>query len=461
LIFWGQRVDQQLVRIDGWKAIAGHFRRDRTTVMRWARDRDLPVKRVPGGSKGSVYAFAQELDQWLAKTGNLDSDALPALETPPAEQTLPQTVPRLPLWRRPLSLVLGALGLAAIAAVSLPWSPKPRAAMVAALLPADPAVAALYLQARDDWAARTADSLHKAVTGFGAVISRDPRFAPAYTGLADAYLLVREFDAMPDAQAYGQAEAAAKAALAIDPNNAEAHRALGFIAYWWKLDNKAAGAAFQRALSLDPKSAQTRFWYGNVLVDNGEFAAGLEQLDHARLLDPGSFAITADYGWALWSAGARPRAKALLTDLDRTGTASAGPSTYLSYIYFAEKNFPAYLAASARRAARRADPAMQARALAEQAAFARGGSAALLAAMSAAALKDYDSGAAPEASWAALVASQAGDRRQLIELLRRAESRHERWGMRGLAKPIFAQWQTDAALFDRLAARMETLRLQP
>jgi tetratricopeptide (TPR) repeat protein len=446
------------VRIDGWKAIAAHFRRDRTTVMRWARERDLPVKRMPGSSKGSVYAFAQELDQWLAKPGNLDDTIVPAPEAPTSEQA-PRQSP--PLWRRSLALATGALALAAIAAVSLPWSAKPRGTIAAPLLPTDPAVAALYLQARDDWAARTAVSLHKAVAGFGEVISRDPRFAPAYTGLADAYLLVREFDAMPDAKAYGQAEAAAKAALAIDPSNADAHRALGFIAYWWKLDNKAAGAAFQRALRLDPKSAQTHFWYGNVLVDNGEFAAGLDQLDHARLLDPGSFAITADYGWALWSAGEHFRAKALLLALDRTNTTSAGPSTYLSYIYFAEKNFPAYLAASARRAELRADPAMRSRAQTEQVAFARGGSVALLAAMSAAARKDYGSGAAPEASWAALVASQARDRGQLIELLRRAESRHERWGMRGLAKPIFAQWQDDAALSSQIAARMDTLKLQP
>lgn len=53
-------------RIDGWKAIGAYFRRDRTTVFRWARDGGLPVRRVPIDGKGSVFAYAHELDAWLA-----------------------------------------------------------------------------------------------------------------------------------------------------------------------------------------------------------------------------------------------------------------------------------------------------------------------------------------------------------------------------------------------------------
>jgi hypothetical protein len=51
-------------RLDGWKAIADHFQRNERTVMRWRKERGLPVHSVPG-EYGSVYAYAGELDQWL------------------------------------------------------------------------------------------------------------------------------------------------------------------------------------------------------------------------------------------------------------------------------------------------------------------------------------------------------------------------------------------------------------
>ncbi len=64
--------------LDSWKAIAAHLRRDVRTVMRWERDRRMPVHRVPGGGKPGVYALKAELDDWwrtsrsdlLARDGN-------------------------------------------------------------------------------------------------------------------------------------------------------------------------------------------------------------------------------------------------------------------------------------------------------------------------------------------------------------------------------------------------------
>jgi hypothetical protein len=53
-------------RLDGWKAIGNFVGRDRTTAMRWARERGLPVHRVPGGRTGTVYALRSELDSWLS-----------------------------------------------------------------------------------------------------------------------------------------------------------------------------------------------------------------------------------------------------------------------------------------------------------------------------------------------------------------------------------------------------------
>ena len=54
------------MRLDGWKAIANALGRERTTAIRWANERGLPVHRVPGGRTGTVYALQSELTAWMA-----------------------------------------------------------------------------------------------------------------------------------------------------------------------------------------------------------------------------------------------------------------------------------------------------------------------------------------------------------------------------------------------------------
>jgi hypothetical protein len=49
-------------RLDGWKMIAAYLRRDERTARRWAAESGLPVHRIPGSGRGSVYALAEEID---------------------------------------------------------------------------------------------------------------------------------------------------------------------------------------------------------------------------------------------------------------------------------------------------------------------------------------------------------------------------------------------------------------
>lgn len=466
-------------RIEGWKSIAAYFRRDRTTVMRWAQSRGLPVRRLPGGGSSSVYAFAHELDQWLAKAGD-DTvelpDSPPTLADPPVpapepaaanaaaastESLAPVPLPLPPRRGQRLWYAGGGLGLAvlALAAVSLSGQPSTRQARQAVgssnatTFPADPEVAALYVEARANWALRSADGLHKAVDGFGQVVSRDPQFAPGYTGLADAYLLIREFDAMPDATAYARAEAAAKAALAIDPGLADAHRALGFIQYWWHHDTVAAAASFTKALALDPRNAQTHFWFGNCLVDNGESKAGLDHLDKARLLNPESNAIKADHAWALWLSGQRPKARAILEAQAKARPEDVGPHTYLMYVYMIDGDWPGYLREADLRADNRQDPAMQRHSKMLRDTYQRGGAEALIKALMQDAATDRAAGLSESSIRLANWAAATGRRAELVTILADSDRRRQQWGLGSFAPMAVSNMPGDLHLAGLLANR--------
>jgi hypothetical protein len=448
-------------RLNGWKAIAGHFKRDRTTVMRWSQTRALPLYRVPGSGSSSVYAFSHELDEWLAKTEQGDETVkiVERIEAEPIEVTLSADIveeksPALkaapnPPPRRAVIAALASVGVIALGG-GIVWRAysKDKAKDE---LPNDTKLAQIYLQAKSDWAARTPAGLHRAIEGFVAVTARDPRFAPGFSALADAYLLVREFDGTPDALAYPRAEAAAKSALALDQNMSEAHRAMGFINYWWHRHIPAARTAFSRAVVLDNASAQTHFWYGNALVDNGQAQVGLRELDQARLIEPGSKLIQVDYIWAQWSDGQFELAKQKLTQLAAAGD-NASLFTYLAYIGLAQRDWRGYLNANARRGALREDTVLIARAAKEQAAFDRGGETGLLAFMNQSVVTDL-SVASPDTSWAAALAALAGDKTKLLAIATVADRRREVWGFSGFTGPVFARWQSDPQIGPLLKRR--------
>jgi tetratricopeptide (TPR) repeat protein len=434
------------VRVNGWKAIAAHFRRNRSTVMRWAEAGDFPVRRVSGRSSGSVWAYAHELDAWLAKG-------------PPEKDTAQhgqRVEPARPSIRRS-GIILAGLAVLVVAAITTLIVLRPQGSLSppARALPADPAVANIYLQARDDWSGRTPAGLHKSVAEFGEVTSRDPGFAPGYAGLADAYILAREFDGVPDAVAFSKATAAAKAALAIDPNSADANRALGFIDYWGRRDLRAAREHFRQSLRISPNDAQTHFWFGNILMFVGASAEGLRELRSARLLDPGSTAIQTDYAWALWWEGPGDPGLAELEDLAARSPPLATPHRFLTFIFLARGDVAQYLDESETWAALQNNPALTARVAGERDAFRSGGARAVLEAIArqppGARVME---GTATE--WPATAASLAGDRAQLLRVLARGDAAGDHWNSWRRDQARYTKWLGDPVVrdkLDRLGAR--------
>lgn len=434
------------MRLDGWKSIGAHFGRERSTVIRWASDRGMPVHRVPGSGRGSVYALTEELDAWLAA-----SEGETASPAPPEPSPAPRHTPYRKTWRW-----LGLPVLLVIAGVSTFAFGGRDEAPPAAALPADKGTAERYLDARADWAQRTPRSIDRAIAKLQDVVEREPGFAPAYAALADCYVLAREFGSMSDAEAFAKAQAATDTALRIDPRNPAALRVRGFIEYWWLHDGPAAADRFERSLAIAPDLAQTHFWYGNILIDNGDMAAGLAQLDEARLLEPASITIQTDIAWARWSSGQEAEARGTLERLRERNPDLATIRDYLSVLYLAEGDFAGFVRENSEEAVIRGEPGATARAerLARAYEADRDG---FLAILIDEAVREAEAGSGLTLVWPAFIASAGRDRQALLRLLRTAEARNETWGSAGLIRHIRDSWSADRAILTLLDRRTPRL----
>ena len=116
----------------------------------------------------------------------------------------------------------------------------------------DPEAYALYLQAVQLGRQCTAEAFQQSDALYRKVLAIDPRYAPAWDGLASNFVNETSQGLLSNKEGYAQAREAAMKALAIDPDYAPAHARLGYIAMYG--DNDLAGAAehFERALALDP-----------------------------------------------------------------------------------------------------------------------------------------------------------------------------------------------------------------
>src|SRR5205814_1094638 len=155
----------------------------------------------------------------------------------------------------------------------------------------------LYLKGRFFWNKRTGPDLRKAIAYFNQAIAKDPNYALAYAGLADAYVLLPPYGAASASESFPQAEAAAKKALELDDALAEAHTSLGQVLVSYDFDFEGSTREFERAITLNPNYATAHHWYGSgPPLSLGEFDRAIAELKRAQQLDPLSLIINADLG---------------------------------------------------------------------------------------------------------------------------------------------------------------------
>jgi len=217
----------------------------------------------------------------------------------------------------------------------------------------------LYLKGRYEWNQRTPESLYRALEFFNQSIAHDPGYANAYAGLADTYVLLREYSTASDMDVFPRALAAARKAVELDDSLADAHRSLAFAEMYGSWDFADAEKEFRRAIELNPTDPQVRLWYANAFGVKGRFAEALKQIDKAQELDPSSNATLADKGYLLYNAGETQRAIETLKEVEHSVPEFRSPHAYLMEISFNMRDYPSYLEEGEKSALASNDPVLR------------------------------------------------------------------------------------------------------
>jgi serine/threonine protein kinase/tetratricopeptide (TPR) repeat protein len=141
----------------------------------------------------------------------------------------------------------------------------------------------LYLRGRHFWYAR---NMPKAIEAFEAAVAKDPNYALAHAGIADAYCVLAHYGFLPSQQACPRVTAITERAVAIDPTLAEAHCSLGLGHTYFGWDFREAERTFRKALSLKPTLALAHGWLGVLYGFAGRYEAAIAEANQALEDEP-------------------------------------------------------------------------------------------------------------------------------------------------------------------------------
>ena len=159
-----------------------------------------------------------------------------------------------------------------------------------------------FLKARHFWNKRTPDDLRRSVAYFHRAIERDPDYALAWTGLANAYITIGLFGLEPSCEVLPPAKAAAERALSLDESLAAAHTVLAEVQKLHEWDWGASERSYRRAIELDPDYAVAHQWYAQLLSILARHEEARTEIEAARRCDPLSATIAAFASYVAFEA---------------------------------------------------------------------------------------------------------------------------------------------------------------
>ncbi len=168
----------------------------------------------------------------------------------------------------------------------------------------------LYLKGRVQLERRSENGLLRAEGYFKEAIREDPKYALAYTGLADSQTLLAGYYLRPPRNVVPKGKEAIRKALEIDPDLGEARASRGLMLYIYDWEFDEAGTQFERALKLSPNYATAHHWYGLYFLAVGRLDEALDILRAAEELDPHSEIILTQTAFPLAFQGRFEEAEA-------------------------------------------------------------------------------------------------------------------------------------------------------
>jgi Tfp pilus assembly protein PilF len=168
---------------------------------------------------------------------------------------------------------------------------------------ADPAAQDLYIRGRYLLDRQTESAIRQSIECFQKSMARDPHFAAAFAGLSDAQNLLVQYGYAAPHDGMDEARRAARQALALDPDLAEAHVSLAAILEAYDWDFQSAEREYRRAIQLNPELPAAHLWYGMFLRDQNRLTEAIPELRRAEQLEPLSVLTSLNLAYTFRMAG--------------------------------------------------------------------------------------------------------------------------------------------------------------
>jgi TolB-like protein/DNA-binding winged helix-turn-helix (wHTH) protein len=203
----------------------------------------------------------------------------------------------------------------------------------------DPDAHDAYLRARYQWNKRTGRDLNDSIALYQQAIAADPKYALAYAGMADSYIVLENDGKVSAVEANPIIRSAAMKAVEADPNLADAHMVLGQVreTEW---DWAGAEREYRRAIELSPGLARAHHWYAILLIELHRPSEGIAEIERAVDLEPLTENLYLSQSRIYYLARQYDRALRPLRMLKELGKESAAVHELSGFVYWGKQIYP-------------------------------------------------------------------------------------------------------------------------
>ncbi len=146
----------------------------------------------------------------------------------------------------------------------------------------------LYIQGRKMWNTRTREGMRDSIEKFELALAKDPQFALAHVGIADAYNFLVSYGYSPPKISTPKAKEELNKAFTLNENLSEAHASMGWIYFNYDWDWDAAEKSFKKALAINPSNPEGRRWLSHLYMILGQVAEAMNEIEMGINIEPDS-----------------------------------------------------------------------------------------------------------------------------------------------------------------------------